>query len=160
MTAVVSEGNGLGERHVEAEWTGDRHRDLGDFEGMGQTSSLMVVGKDEDLGLAGQSTKGRGVQNAVAIAFEAGAVRIGLLVDDSPSGAGRSRRQSRQVSVEEVFSLLTLDGPRFAATGPRVGMGDDDGIGRISGHGARPTFGAFGEIVARNVTGVVPESVS
>jgi hypothetical protein len=31
VTAVVTEGDGLGERHIEPEWAGDRPGDLGDF---------------------------------------------------------------------------------------------------------------------------------
>jgi hypothetical protein len=116
------------------------------------TSSLVIVGKDEDLRFAGQASKCARMENAVAVAFETGAYRVGFFVGAPvarPQGAGCGRRQ---MGMLELFALMSqYDGPRFAATGPRVGMGDDDGIGRIPGHGARPTFGALGEIVARIV---------
>jgi hypothetical protein len=57
----------------------DRARDLGDLERVRQPGPLMVVGEHEDLGLAGEPTERRGVQDAVAVALEAGAERVGLL---------------------------------------------------------------------------------
>ena len=81
VPAVVAEGDGLGEGHVEAARAGDGGGDLGDLERMGQAGALVVVGEDEDLGLSGESAEGRGaVQDPVAVALEAGAERVGGLV--------------------------------------------------------------------------------
>ena len=53
---------------------------LGDLERVGEPGALVVVGEDEHLGLAGQAAERGGVQDAVAVALEAGAQRIGLLL--------------------------------------------------------------------------------
>ena len=56
----------------------------------------MVSGEDEDLGLAGQPPKGARVQNAVAVAFEAGAHRVGFFRPGPVAGAtgpGGARRK-------------------------------------------------------------------
>ena len=77
VPAVVAEGDGLGEGHVEADGPGDGRGHLGHLQGMGEAGALVVVGEHEDLGLAGQASERRGVQDAVTVAFEAGAQRIG-----------------------------------------------------------------------------------
>ena len=81
VAAVVAEGDRLGERDVEAERPGDRRGHLGDLERVRQTGALVIVGEHEHLGLAGQPPERAGVQDAVAVALEAGSPRIGLLVD-------------------------------------------------------------------------------
>ena len=58
VAAVVAEGDGLGEGHVEPAGPGDAGGHLGDLEGVGQPGPLVVVGEDEDLGLAGQAPEG------------------------------------------------------------------------------------------------------
>ena len=59
VAAVVPEGDGLGQRHVEPAGPGDAGGHLGHLEGVGQPGPLVVVGEDEDLGLAGQPPEGR-----------------------------------------------------------------------------------------------------
>ena len=62
---------------------------LGHLEGMGQAGALVIGGKDEHLGLAGQAAERGRVQDPVPVALEAGAPRIGLLGTGSKSGAHR-----------------------------------------------------------------------
>ena len=57
VTTVVSERDRFSERHVQPERPTDRPGDLGDLERMGQASALVIVGKHEDLGFAGESPK-------------------------------------------------------------------------------------------------------
>ena len=59
VPAVVAEGDGLGEGHVEPAGPGDAGGDLGHLEGVGEAGALVVLGEDEDLGLAGQAAEGR-----------------------------------------------------------------------------------------------------
>jgi hypothetical protein len=72
MTTIVAKGDGLGESDVETKWPSHRCRDLSDFNGVGQSSALMVVGKDEYLSFACESTKCRRMQNAISISFKTG----------------------------------------------------------------------------------------
>ena len=53
VAAVVSERDRLGEGHVESHGARDAGRHLRDFEGVGEARAHVVVGEDEDLGLAG-----------------------------------------------------------------------------------------------------------
>ena len=58
VAAVVAEGDGLGEGHIEAGGPGHGGGHLGDLEGVGQPGALVVVGEDEHLGLARQAAEG------------------------------------------------------------------------------------------------------
>ena len=79
VSAVVTKGDGLGEGDVESERPRDAGRDLGDLERVGETGAHVVVGEDEDLGLAGEASKRAGVQDPIAVALKAGAKLVGLL---------------------------------------------------------------------------------
>ena len=57
VPAVVPERDRFSERHVQPERPTDRPGDLGDLECVGQSSALVLIGKHEDLGFAGESTK-------------------------------------------------------------------------------------------------------
>ena len=81
MPTVVSEGDGLGERDVQAERSCDAGSDLGHLERMGQSGPLVVVGEDEDLGLASKSAKGGGMEDPVTVPLEAGSPLVGFLWD-------------------------------------------------------------------------------
>jgi hypothetical protein len=58
---------------------------------------LVIVGEDKNLRLAGQSSKGTGVQDAITVAFEGGAILVGLFFDGAftrtlgAGGAGRKQ---------------------------------------------------------------------
>ena len=67
----MGERQGLGQVLVEAERAGERARDLGDLEGMGQPGAKMIAFvEDENLGLVRESAEGGGVNDAVAVAPE------------------------------------------------------------------------------------------
>ena len=57
VAAVVAEGDGLGEVHVEAAGPCDRRGHLCHLEGMGQACALVVLGEHEDLRLSRQATE-------------------------------------------------------------------------------------------------------
>jgi hypothetical protein len=78
MATVVAKSNGIGESDIQAQWSGDCGGYLSYFEGVGQSSSLMVIGKHKHLGFAGKATKGRGVQYSVSISFKTGPPLVGL----------------------------------------------------------------------------------
>ena len=59
----------------------------GDLEGVGEAGALVIGGVHEDLGLPGQAPEGGGVQDAVAVALEAGAQGVGLLGQRPFAGA-------------------------------------------------------------------------
>ena len=89
VPAVVPERDGLGEGDVEAAGPGDGRGDLRHLERVGEPGALMVLGEHEDLGLAGQPTEGGGVEDAVAVALEAGAPLVGCLGLRPVAGARR-----------------------------------------------------------------------
>ena len=78
VPAVVSEGDCLSKRDIEPQCTGNRCRYLSDLQRVRETRALVIVGEDEHLGLAGKPSKGVGVQDAVAVALEAGSPLVGL----------------------------------------------------------------------------------
>ena len=105
VPAVVAEGDGLGEGHVEPSGPGHGRGDLGDLEGVGEPGALVVVGEDEDLRLPGQAAEGAGVEDPVAVALEGGAERVGLLWSGPVPGAGRPRRPGHQ---QDALGRLAL----------------------------------------------------
>jgi hypothetical protein len=48
---------------------------------MGESSALMVVGKNKDLGFASKSAKGRRMQNSISISFKTGSQGVGFFGD-------------------------------------------------------------------------------
>ena len=96
-----------------------RRGHLGHLEGVGQPGALVVVGEDEDLGLAGQAPEGGGVQDAVAVALEAGAPGVGRL-GRRPGGRRRSAAVAPPASQARL-GRLPLDrgpGPPRSRPGP------------------------------------------
>ncbi len=109
VPAVVAERDGLCERDVEAARARDRSRDLCHLERVREAGALVILGEHEDLRLAGEAPKRRGVQDAVPVALEARSPRVGLFGHGSPSrvtGAGSPRRQEL---LFERLSLLAAD---------------------------------------------------
>jgi hypothetical protein len=51
----------------------------------------MILGEDKHLSLSGESSKGRSMQDAVTVAFETGAVIVGLFDDCSVAGTKSAR---------------------------------------------------------------------
>ena len=159
VAAVVAEGDGLGERHVETEGACNRYRDLRHFEGMSESRALMVVGKDEDLGLAGQPTKSRGVQDAITIPLETCAERIGFFGNDAVARADRSGGETSQTTLGQVFACLSIEDAGLATPGPGVAVRHHDRVGHVAGHGAGPSFGPGGEILCVPVVRVTAHVV-
>jgi hypothetical protein len=72
---------------------------------MSKSRALVVVGKDEHLCFASKTTKSIGMQDAVAVAFEAGAKEVGGF-GDGPRAC--PKRQSGERTVEMCFVFLAL----------------------------------------------------
>ena len=107
MAEIVGERQRLREILVEAEHAGDRARDLRHLEAVGEPRAVMIAFViDEDLGLVFEATKGRRVEDAIAVALKDGPRRAFRLGDrgsarDAPHRAragarGRSDRRSRR----------------------------------------------------------------
>ena len=65
---VMDQSQGLDQIHVQSHQPGDRARDLGDLNRMGQPVAEMIgEARREDLRLVFQPPKGPGMENAVAI---------------------------------------------------------------------------------------------
>ena len=95
VAAVVAQRDRLGQCHVEAACTRDRGGHLGHLERVREPRAQVVRRKNEHLGLPGKPSEGVGVQDAIAIALEAGAVGVGLLDRppcSRPLGTGREGR--------------------------------------------------------------------
>ena len=145
VAAVVAEGDGLGEGDVEAQTAGDRGGDLGDLEGVGEPRALVVVGEDEHLGLAGEPSEGAGVQDAVAVALEAGAVGVGWLLQGTVARPLRPGGQGREQGGFTVLPVGSLDDCPPAGCGLRVGMGEPQRRAPpVAVHGGCPALGPIG----------------
>jgi hypothetical protein len=148
----VAERDRLGERHVEPQSTGDRHRHLGHLEGVGQSGALVVVGEDEHLRLAGQATKGGGVQDAVTVAFETGPLGVGFLGAEPVAGAVRPGGAVGHPGVLGPFAGDAVGS--FRGGGVAAGRCDAQRAARVSGpHLLGVRFEAVG-VVARCVGGI------
>ncbi len=143
VAAVVADRHRFHERHVEAQRLGDRAGDLGDFEGVGHPRALVIVGEHEHLGLARQAPESRIVQYPVAVSFEAGPERVGLLVDGPVAGAQCQSRVAGQRCGLMFLAGFSCPHHGIADGCGRVGMGDDDVVGAVAGHRGSPPFGAI-----------------
>jgi len=94
MTEIVCESASLGQVFVKSERTGERARDLGHLQGVGQPGAVMIaLVVDEDLRLVGETPESRRVDDPVAIPAKSaapGARR--LLIQAAPAGS-RIRRE-------------------------------------------------------------------
>ena len=140
VAAVVAERDGVGQGDVDADAAGDRGGDLGDLEGVRQPGPLVVGRVHDDLGLAGQPAEGRRVHDPVAVALEAGPLRVGRLGHargarprrpaSPPAAAARARAASRSSPVRRR-------GPgRRSAREPACARTRSPS--RVAGHGLGP----------------------
>ena len=144
VPAVVAERYGLGERNIEPKRTSNGCGDLCDLKGVCEPCPLVIVGKDEHLGLARETTESGRVQDAVAITFEARTELVGLLGAFAVAGPHRAGGESTEHGVLGVFPRLAGNGGGLAGSGPRIGVRERDSLGGVgSGHGARPTLGSL-----------------
>ena len=155
VAAVVAERDRLGERDVQPQRPGDGACDLGHLERMGQPGALMVLGEDEDLGLAGQAAEGGGMEDPVAVALEAGAPLVGLLARAgvrrrprrgwrrarAASPRGPRVRRGRRATTGSGRSVAGAAGRR-TDPGVRVGVGQAHGA-RVARHRRCPADIAF-----------------
>jgi hypothetical protein len=71
MAEIVGQRQRLGQVLVKTERAGERARNLGDLEGVGQPGAKVIAFvEDEDLGLVRESAEGGGVDDTVAVAPE------------------------------------------------------------------------------------------
>ena len=103
---------------VEPDGARDAGRDLGDLEGVGEARAHVVIGEDEDLGLAGEAAKGARVQDAVAVALETGAELVGLFLARSVSRR-RGSASHRWRAPRRVALLARRGNPGALTTRPR-----------------------------------------
>ena len=106
VSAVVSERDCLGERDVEPQRTRHRRRHLRNFECVREACALVVVGEDEHLRLAGEPPECGSVQDSITVTLEAGAERIGFLIDGAVAGTAPSRCEDRQVAIVALLACL------------------------------------------------------
>ena len=93
VTHVVTQTDGLGERLVERQRTGDGPSDLSDLEGVRQPSDEVVsLGVHEHLCLVFQPPERLRVEDAVAVPFECSAVGVWCFWHATPSGVAAQRR--------------------------------------------------------------------
>ncbi|CAB4603677.1 unannotated protein [freshwater metagenome] len=122
VSAIVPEGDRLGECLVEMQLPGDRHGHLRDLEGMGQAGAGVIVREDEYLGLAGEAAKrGSSVEDAIPVALETCPNGIGRLGDGpvaTTDGSGGARGEEQGL---ERFPL-----------GSHEGLGYPDGRSGVS----------------------------
>jgi len=102
--AVVAERDCFGERYVESERAGNAGRDLGDFECVGEARAHVVVGENEHLCLARETTERARVQDSVAITLKASAIFVGLFVEGPLSGSVTPRRTGRHELVQDLLA--------------------------------------------------------
>jgi hypothetical protein len=153
MPAVVSERDGFGESHVETEWSRYPRRDLGDFQRVGETRAHVIIGKNENLGLAGEAAKGARVQDPVSVAFEAGTKLVGSFFAFASTAAVTTRGARDHQLVELLLSggqgarESRVAGSGFSDSGSRITVGDGDVIAGslVALHGRGPPSGAFGD---------------
>ena len=126
VPAVVPEGNGFGECHIQAASPCDGRGDLRHLERMGEPRALVILGKDEDLGLAGQPAERFGVQNAVAISSKQVRQAIRLFV--SARSPAPEERVAPGASSESSSLLAFRDRPSACSVGHGAG-GSDPGAG-------------------------------
>jgi hypothetical protein len=91
----------------------------------------MVLGEDEYLGLAGQATERRRVQDAIAVTLEAGSPLVGLFGPRTfagTCGARGSRREQRRFEFFALGAATRRDGLGAIRRG-RAGGRTDPGVG-------------------------------
>ena len=82
----------------------------------------MIIGEHEHLRLARESPERGGVQDSVAIALEAGAIRVGRFRGRAVAGADGARRAGDTPVVLQLLASLTSQQTTPAEAGPRVGI--------------------------------------
>jgi hypothetical protein len=113
----------------------------------------VVVGEDEDLRLAGETTKSTRVQDAVAVSLEARTKLVGFFFLDAMAAALTPRGSRRHEHVEEFLTLAKGAGERgltfneWANGGVRVPVCDGHVVldAFVTTHRRGPAPGAIGD---------------
>ncbi len=105
---VVAERDRLDERLVQSKRPADRARDLCDLERVGHARAEVVAGAvDEDLRLVFEAAEGAAVDDAVAVAREIGAVRVGRFRPLAPARRCGEQRVRGEVAPLDRFGVLS-----------------------------------------------------
>ena len=111
MAEIVGERQRLGQILVEAERAGERARDLGHLERMGEPRAVMVAFVEhEDLGLVLEAAERGRMDDAVAVAAERAAALADRLGDAAGRGCGPGRRRRAHASSQLPCILARLAG--------------------------------------------------
>ena len=146
VPAIVAEGNCFSESNVETKSSRYCRGNLGYFESMSKACALVVVGKDEHLSFAGEAPECVGMQDAVSVALETCAKRVGFFECGANARAFSSRGEWAQKFNFVCFAFATSN-EAFRPSGcDGIGMGKAD-IARtmwqnVTRHGGSPLFGA------------------
>ena len=147
VPAVVSDRDRFGERDVQPERPGDGPCHLGDLECVGQPGALVVVGKHEDLGLAGQAAERGGVQNPVSVAFETGSGAVRRLLDRAVAGPLRQGRTLAKRRLLDRLARLAFHRHAGGDVGVGVLVGPLDPVDLVAPHGGAPFDFSLGQLV-------------
>ncbi len=137
---VVAQRDRLGEGLVEGQRGGQGARDLGHLEGVRQAGDVVVAfGVDEHLRLVLQPPERLGVEDAVAVPLERGAVAVRRLRSGPPAGLDDPDGCGRQSA--ELLRLAGLAGAQDeGSTGGSGWWGmSGDSLGRAEGCRSRRT---------------------
>jgi hypothetical protein len=135
VPAVVSNRHCLGEGNIQAQCLRNRPCDLGHFERVGHSCALMVFGKDEHLRFAGEPTKRGVVENTVAVAFEAGAMRIGGFFGRPVASTVRTSCEFGKGGIFVTFAFLANKDFRCPDFSAGVGVSKNNVVSIVARHG-------------------------
>jgi len=110
VPAVVTQGDRLGQSHVEPAGPGDRGGHLRHLEGVGETRPLVVQREDEHLGLTGQTPERGSVEDPVPVPLEAGAPRVRFLGPGPLSTTDGARRPRSEEPLLPLLAGLPVQG--------------------------------------------------
>ena len=109
----------------------------------------MVGREHEHLGLAGETAERGVVVDPVAVALEAGAERVGLLLVGTVAGALGAGRLGCKAGMLVFFTHLAGADLGVADRGEGVGVGEDQFVVVVAHHRGRPSIGPFLHLGAR-----------
>ncbi len=106
MSKIMHKGHGLREIFIQSQSTRQRAGNLRHLDGMGQTGSIVIAFMgNENLRLMFEATKGRRVNDSVAIALERRS-RCAFRLRNQPStGQGRIAGVGRAFAITEANSF-------------------------------------------------------
>jgi hypothetical protein len=81
MPAIVPKCNGFSKHGVKPECARYSNGYLCNFKSVGESSALMILREDKYLSLSSESAESGSMQDAIAVAFETGAIVVGLFGD-------------------------------------------------------------------------------